>query len=65
VVEMILTPHTLALPGRSGEEIISAFMQIILLKRQGCFFNSVALGSTSKFFKFQRSGSKASSLVFT
>ena len=41
------------------------FMQIVLLKRQGCFFNSVALGSTSKFFKFQRSGSKASSLVFT
>ena len=41
------------------------FMQIVLLKRQGCFFNSVALGPTLKYFKFQRSGSKASSLAFT
>jgi hypothetical protein len=37
------------------------FMQIVLLKRQGCFFNSLGVTSNIKVLKFQRSGNKKSS----
>jgi len=37
------------------------FMQIILLKKQGCFFNSSGVASNIKVLKFQRSGNKKSS----